>query len=290
MGGHLRPPPAFGRQVGRRGKCCWFAAAAFLVPGTGFAQLTIAAPAMRSDCRDQRDADRLCHHRHSSIDSISRAGIAGISRFLTDRRRSNRGRRPVSTIETDELSLLSAALLAGRRHRRPCVRGSAVAHRRLHAAGRVGAFRYTGQYGRVCSTVRQPRHHCAARDPGGMNVPPLEPVPDNHVPPRHSLSSTNSRVAFRAVRCGSRRWAKVSRSRTPRRQGDGVTPILITANDFAGALAGERQPPPDARPCLPTRCSAKSPCGPASHHDVNADGNYKSDQVHVPAILERLGQ
>ena len=45
------------------------------------------------------------------------------------------------------------------------------------------------------------------------------------------------------------------------------------------------------RPCRPTRCSAIY----ALRAGVNImmymlTGNYKSDQVHVPVLLERLGQ
>ncbi len=75
------------------------------------------------------------------------------------------------------------------------------------------------------------------------------------------------------------------------RTGDGVSPILITANDFAGAWAVDA----NGAPLLPT-----VPADPvqrlwAYRAGVNImmymlTGNYKSDQVHVPSLLERLGQ
>ena len=73
--------------------------------------------------------------------------------------------------------------------------------------------------------------------------------------------------------------------------GDGVTPLLITANDFAGAWAIDSQ----GNSVLPT----VPPDGMQREYAYRAGvnimmymltGNYKSDQVHVPDLLERLGQ
>ena len=77
----------------------------------------------------------------------------------------------------------------------------------------------------------------------------------------------------------------------PIHAGDGVSSILITANDFAGAWAHDG------------KGSWKYPLVPdddmqrvwAFRGGLNIvmyilTGNYKADQVHVPALLERLGQ
>jgi len=74
---------------------------------------------------------------------------------------------------------------------------------------------------------------------------------------------------------------------------DGVTPIVITGNDFAAAWAmGE-----DGRPLFPvgSGLAGERQREMARRVGVNLimyvmTGNYKSDQVHVPALLERLGQ
>ena len=73
--------------------------------------------------------------------------------------------------------------------------------------------------------------------------------------------------------------------------GDGVSPILITGNDFAGAWATN----PDSTPMLPTVPESPMQRQYAYRTGVNIvmymlTGNYKADQVHVPALLERLGQ
>jgi hypothetical protein len=91
-------------------------------------------------------------------------------------------------------------------------------------------------------------------------------------------------------------WVEASQnpdeqSDRPARSGDGVSSILITSNDFASAWATES----DGRPSF-----AIVPPNPtqrvyAYRTGVNIvmytlTGNYKSDQVHIPALLERLGQ
>ena len=66
---------------------------------------------------------------------------------------------------------------------------------------------------------------------------------------------------------------------------------MITANDLAGAWAIDNS----GRPLLPTVPSDPLQRLWALRGGVNImmymlTGNYKSDQVHVPVLLERLGQ
>ena len=72
---------------------------------------------------------------------------------------------------------------------------------------------------------------------------------------------------------------------------DGVSPILITGNDFAGAWAVDD----NGVPLLPTVPPDEAQREYAYRSGVNImmymlTGNYKTDQVHIPALLERLGQ
>jgi len=78
---------------------------------------------------------------------------------------------------------------------------------------------------------------------------------------------------------------------TPARGGDGVSSIIITSNDLAGAWATR----PDGQPMLPMVPGEARQREFAFRAGVNIvmytlTGNYKADQVHVPALLERLGQ
>src|ERR1700730_1264773 len=79
--------------------------------------------------------------------------------------------------------------------------------------------------------------------------------------------------------------------RRPVRGGDGVSSVLITSNDFAGAWAVRA----DGQPSLPLVPGDPRQREFAFRAGVNIvmytlTGNYKADQVHIPALLERLGQ
>jgi hypothetical protein len=126
----------------------------------------------------------------------------------------------------------------------------------------------------------------------GMNVPALEPVPDDHVLTKsfYLLKEFPGRYA------GSPLWVEqaldtISRADRPVRTGDGVSPILITANDFAAAWAVSEE----GEPLYPTEPDDPEQRIMALRSGVNImmymlTGNYKSDQVHIPSLLERLGQ
>ncbi len=80
-------------------------------------------------------------------------------------------------------------------------------------------------------------------------------------------------------------------SSRPVRASDGVSSIIITSNDLAGAWAIR----PDGQPMLPMVEDEPRQRELAFRAGVNIvmytlTGNYKADQVHVPALLERLGQ
>jgi hypothetical protein len=128
----------------------------------------------------------------------------------------------------------------------------------------------------------------------GLDVPELEPAPPDHVLTKafYLLSSFPGRYATSPL------WVEAlpqtadgEAEPRPARSGDGVSPILITGNDFAGAWALG----PDNEPLFPTTPSDPRQREMAYRAGINIvmyvlTGNYKADQVHVPALLERLGQ
>jgi hypothetical protein len=91
-------------------------------------------------------------------------------------------------------------------------------------------------------------------------------------------------------------WVQTSetedaRADRPAQAGDGVSTILITENDFAGAWAIND----DGSFLYPTVPPDPLVRELAFRTGINIvmytlTGNYKADQVHVPALLERLGQ
>jgi hypothetical protein len=75
------------------------------------------------------------------------------------------------------------------------------------------------------------------------------------------------------------------------RVNDGVSSVVVGSNDWAAAWAVDGQ----GRPAFAVVPGSEGQREMAMRFGVNLvmyvlTGNYKSDQVHVPAILERLGQ
>jgi hypothetical protein len=75
------------------------------------------------------------------------------------------------------------------------------------------------------------------------------------------------------------------------RRTDGVSALVITTNDLASAWALDD----GNRPMYPVVPGGEVQREMAFRAGVNLvmyalTGNYKADQVHIPALLERLGQ
>jgi len=121
-----------------------------------------------------------------------------------------------------------------------------------------------------------------------LDIPPLEPVPPDHVLTKafYLLQSFPGRWA------DGRLWVEAS-DNGARGQGraDGVSSIIIGSNNYAAAWAVDTS----GRPMFPTVPGGERQREFAYRTGINVvmyslTGNYKADQVHVPALLERLGQ
>jgi hypothetical protein len=127
-----------------------------------------------------------------------------------------------------------------------------------------------------------------------LDIPELEPVPREHVLTKtfYLLRDFPGRFASGQLWVEALpREADEEAEERPARAGDGVSSILITANDLAGAWAIR----PDGQAMLPLVPGEPRQREFAFRAGVNIvmyvlTGNYKADQVHVPALLERLGQ
>jgi hypothetical protein len=117
----------------------------------------------------------------------------------------------------------------------------------------------------------------------GLDLPPLHTVPSDHALTR----------AFYLLQDFPGRWAgqPVWVDQAAPGVNDGVSGVIIGAHDWAGAWAEDGNG--DALyPCAP---GGENQREMARRFGVNLvmyalTGNYKTDQVHVPALLERLGQ
>ena len=116
-----------------------------------------------------------------------------------------------------------------------------------------------------------------------LDIPAVIPVPADHVLPR----SFYLLKQFHGRWTGGTVWVE----RRGGRHNDGVSSIIMGSNDWAGAWA------------VNTNGVAMFPVVPGGERQrelayrfgVNwimycLTGNYKTDQVHLPAIIERLGQ
>ncbi|MFT4185547.1 MAG: DUF4159 domain-containing protein, partial [Rhizobium sp.] len=124
-----------------------------------------------------------------------------------------------------------------------------------------------------------------------LDIPALEPVPKGHVLTKsfYLLSSFPGRYADSPLWIEARQDTRGDGNAVS--SADGVTPIMITGNDFAGAWAIDE----NGAPLLPTVPPDEAQREYAYRSGVNImmymlTGNYKSDQVHISDILERLGQ
>jgi hypothetical protein len=127
-----------------------------------------------------------------------------------------------------------------------------------------------------------------------LDVPELEPVPAEHVLTKTFYLLHDFPGRFTMGRTWVEALPRESDDDTasrPARGGDGVSPIIITSNDLAGAWAMRT----DGQPMLPLSPGEPRQRELAFRAGVNIvmyvlTGNYKADQVHAPALIERLGQ
>ncbi|PIE12449.1 MAG: LytTR family transcriptional regulator [Rhodobacterales bacterium] len=129
-----------------------------------------------------------------------------------------------------------------------------------------------------------------------LEIPRLEQVPQDHVLTRtfYLLQEFPGRYQGREL------WVEAAPPSAERAEGmpfrnlnDGVTPVVIGGNDWAAAWAMDNA----GNPRFPVGrgLAGERQRELAYRFGVNLvmhvlTGNYKSDQVHVPALLERLGQ
>lgn len=126
----------------------------------------------------------------------------------------------------------------------------------------------------------------------GVDVPELEPVPEDHVVTktfyllnRFVGRTTTGRTWIQALP-PPRAGVRVVR---PVRAGDGVSPIIITSNDLAAAWATTRDGE-ELYPLIPggSRQREMAIRGGINIVMYTLTGNYKADQVHVRDLLQRL--
>jgi hypothetical protein len=231
----------------------------------------------------------------AAVDRISRVGLEGLTLFLAQRTALEAGDPIGLDLSRDELAFFPLIYW-------PVVSGAKPSGQAL---SRLDA--YMKQGGTVLFDTRDAIEAPVgpggdARGPGMMalreilsslDIPELEPVSGDHV-----LTKTFFLLRdFPGRFTEGRLWVEAlpaadeDQGDRPARASDGVSSIIITSNDLAGAWAMG----PDGQALLPLQPGEPRQREFAFRAGVNIvmytlTGNYKADQVHVPALLERLGQ
>jgi hypothetical protein len=265
-------------------------AAALLTPLSGRAQDDTAA--LRATLQT-----RLAYviTGDAEVDRISQLGLQGLTLFLAQRTALEAGEPIGVDPAKDELAfypLIYWPMVAGAP--RPSREALEQIDSYMKNGGTVVFDTRDAIEGAPGSGVVSPNTTALRNILGSLDIPELEPVPRDHVLTKtfYLLKEFPGRYA------GGQLWVEATATdrdddaqERPARAGDGVSSIIITANDLAGAWALRA----DGQAMLPMVGSEPRQREFAFRAGVNIvmytlTGNYKADQVHVPALLERLGQ
>ncbi len=231
---------------------------------------------------------------NAEIDETSRLGLTGLSRALAARTSLEPGLPIGIDISSDELAFfpllywpIDDNLVV------PDAETLARIDRYMKSGGTIlfdtrdqvtGGAAWSGSVGPGMQRLRALL--------AGLDLPALEPVPVDHV-----LTKTFYLLQdFPGRFDGGPLWVEAlerdpNAPPRPAYNADGVSSIMITANDLAGAWAEDAT----GVPLYPVVPGGENQREMARRVGINIvmytlTGNYKADQVHIPALLERLGQ
>jgi len=222
---------------------------------------------------------------NQETDALSRAGLLGLTATL-NRRTAVETAEPLAVdLERDELiffPLLYWPVVSTQAA--PSPRAVERINRYLETGGTIlfdtrdANDQTPGPVGGATSSAQRLRRLVA-----GIKMPPLVPIPPDHVLTKsfYLLHDFPGRWNVGTL------WVEPVEDRV----NDGVSGVIVGANDWAGAWAVDGQ----GRAAFAIVPGGEPQREVAMRFGINLvmyvlTGNYKSDQVHVPAILERLGQ
>ncbi|PJI85209.1 putative membrane protein (TIGR02226 family) [Yoonia maricola] len=231
----------------------------------------------------------------AEIDEISQAGLLGLSQTLF-RRTSIEPAAPIGVdLENDELAFFPFLYWPVTADQPlPSREAYAKLNRYLRSGGMIMFDTRDADSARFGSgSPEGQRLQAIARS---LDIPGIEQIPPDHVLTRtfYLLQDFPGRYASRDV------WVEAAPINAEQVDGmpfrnlnDGVTPVIIGGNDWARAWAVDA----NGRRMFPVGrgMSGERQREIALRFGVNVimhvlTGNYKSDQVHVPDLLDRLGQ
>ncbi|MGD1922943.1 MAG: DUF4159 domain-containing protein [Paracoccaceae bacterium] len=228
----------------------------------------------------------------SRIDSKSEAGVLGLGQAMTARTAVEPGPPVGVRPGQDELAFYPVLYWPLTDQTVPTTDGLNALSEYIRTGGMLIIDTQSGASGFGGASASQMRGIARA-----LNLPPLAPVDRDHVLTRTFYLLNEFPGRWR----GDRIWAEAA----PQRQGagadadipqfdrvdDNVSPVVVGSADWAAAWAVD-----DAGlPLYPVGRPGDRQREMAIRFGVNTvmyalTGNYKSDQVHAPAVLQRLGQ
>ncbi len=220
-----------------------------------------------------------------AIDAESRDGMAGLAQILARRTAVETAEPMAVNVESDELiffPLLYWPVTSAQAS--PSPQAVERINRYLQTGGTIlfdtrdSGDSTPGPFGSGAQSAERLKALV-----GGVKIPPLAPMPPDHV----LTKSFYLLHEFPGRWNNGQVWVEPAEDRV----NDGVSSVIVGGNEWAGAWAIDSEGRPEF-PCVP---GGEQQREMAYRFGVNLvmyvlTGNYKSDQVHVPAILERLGQ
>lgn len=225
------------------------------------------------------------------VDAMSKAGLKGLTRILKERTAVEPGEPMGVSIEQDELAFFPLIYW-------PVT--SAQSQLSAQALAKVDAFMRNGgtilfdtrdQDTALPSMAGRSGSVILRRLLGGLDIPPLQQLTPEHVLSRafYLLRDYPGRYPSGKVWIEAKQTAEDGTETAT--ASDGVSPIIVGGSDWASAWAEDD----NAQPLAAVMPGGEKQREFARRFGVNLvmytlTGNYKMDQVHVPFILERLGQ
>lgn len=224
------------------------------------------------------------------VDDVSRAGLEGLTRFLSARTALEPAAPTGIDLSRDELAffpLIYWPIVPGAEEPSP------QALLKLDAYMKQGGLVIFDTRDALTARPGQtsPAQATLRRILGGLDIPELQAVPRDHVLARafFLLREFPGRYAEGTTWVEALPPPTEDEAARPARASDSVSPLIISSNDLAAAWAIDAR----GNPLLPVQGDPRQR-ELSFRLGVNIvmyalTGNYKTDQVHVPALLERLG-
>ncbi|MBB2189946.1 DUF4159 domain-containing protein [Gluconacetobacter azotocaptans] len=228
---------------------------------------------------------------HDDVDTVSREGLQGLSNYANARTSAVLGHPDGVVPERDDLSYYPMLYWpvtpdAAANPARAAALNAYMQHGGILLIDSQGVDPATVAPGAAGTDFAAPAPGAAAalrRMTQGLDIPPLTRLDDHHV-----LAHTFYLLHDFPGRYGG---LPVWVSREGDSANDGVSPVIIGSSDWAHAWAVDAQ----GDTPYATMPDGNTQRTTAYRFGVNAvlyalTGNYKADQVHVPALLKRLGE